>query len=133
MVDAFDHRPFVRLDHGMPENSKVVGLSDASFRLFVEAICWCSRQEEDGEIPEPMMRRLGTVKGTNELLRARLLERTDTGYLIHDYLHFQRSKAEIDAFRRAKGEAGKLGNHERWHVARRKRDKDCEFCLKGIA
>lgn len=131
--ETFDYRPFVRLDHGMPENPKVVGLSDSAFRLYVEAICWCSRQETDGAIPEPMMRRLGSVKATNELTRSKLVNRTDEGYEIHDYLDFQRSSAEIQAYRDAKGKAGALGNHQRWHVARRKRDKDCEFCLKGIA
>ena len=132
MAESFDYRPFVRLDHGMPENPKVVGLSDTAFRLYVEAICWCSRQETDGEIPEAMMRRLGSVKACNELVRAGLVERSDVAFHIHDYLDFQRSAAEIQAFRDAKGVAGAKGNHQRWHVARRKRDKDCEYCLKEV-
>lgn len=133
MADTFDHRPFVRLDHGMPENPKVVGLSDAAFRLYIEAICWCSRQEKDGDVPEAMMRRLGSTKSINELVRARLAEKDGETYSIHDYLEFQRSAAEIQAFRDARGKAGELGNHKRWHVARRKTDKDCDYCLKGIA
>ena len=130
---SFDTRPFVRLDHGMPENPKVAGISDSAFRLYIQAICWCSRQETDGKIPLAMMRRLGPAKSAVELARAELVETTETGYTIHDYLDFQRSSKEISAYRSARGEAGAIGNHQRWHVARRKRDPKCEFCLKAMA
>ena len=129
---SFDTRPFVRLDHGMPENPKVAGISDSAFRLYVQAICWCSRQEQDGKIPAAMMRRLGPVKSATELVHAELLELIPVGYLIHDYLDFQRSAEEINAYRNARGKAGQLGNHQRWHVARLKRDPECEYCLKGV-
>lgn len=125
----FDDRPFVRLDHGMPENPKVVGLSDAAFRLYVESLCWCSRQESDGDIPSAAMKRLGRPKPLAELVSARLLDkRRDGSYSIHDYLAHQRSKAEIAAFRQSRSDIGKGGNHVRWHVARRRFDSSCEFC-----
>lgn len=130
---SFDARPFVRLDQGMPENPKVVGLTNASFRLYIKAICWCSRQETDGAIPAAMMRQLGSTKATTELVSAGLLLTTAAGFDVHDYLDFQRSNKEIAAYRNARGDAGALGNHQRWHVARRKRDPKCEFCLKGVA
>lgn len=133
MAEGFDHRVFIRLDHGMPENPKVVGLNDSAFRLYIETICWCSRQETDGAIPAALIKRLGSTKAVNELARAGLLDTTDGGYIVHDYLDFQRSATEIQAFRDAKGKAGSLGNHQRWHVARRKRDPECEFCLRGVA
>lgn len=129
---SFDTRPFVRLDHGMPENPKVAGISDSAFRLYIQAICWCSRQETDGKVPSSMMRRLGPVRSANELARTELVEVVGADYFIHDYLDFQRSAAEINAYRNARGKAGTLGNHQRWHVARRKRDPECEFCLKGV-
>lgn len=125
----FDDRPFVRLDHGMPENPKVVGLSDAAFRLYVEAICWCSRQETDGKIPAAMMRRLGRPKPLAELISAGLIDRDGKDFEVHDYLMFQRSKAEIEEFRTARSADGTKGNHKRWHVARRKFDPNCEHCV----
>jgi len=127
----FDDRPFVRLDHGMPENPKVVGLSDAAFRLYVEAICWCSRQETDGKIPAAMMRRLGRPKVTAELVAAGLLDRAGSDYAVHDYLTFQRSRQEIAEFRESRSDRGKKGNHARWHVARRRYDDECEYCIAG--
>lgn len=120
----------------MPENRKVLGLSDSAFRLYIEAICWCSRQESDGHIPEAFMSRIGKARFVKELVTAGLLDTAVGGYQVHDYLHFQRSSDEIDAYRSAKGEAGNRGNHMRWHVARRRFDEDCEHCQndrKGIA
>ncbi len=133
MREEFDHRNHVRLDHGMPENPKVVGLSDAAFRLYVEAICWCSRQETDGVIPDGLMRRLGRPKVIAELIGARLLTSGDGRYEVHDYLMFQRSAQEISAYRASKGKAGVKGNHERWHVARSRRDPGCPLCLSSVA
>lgn len=127
----FDDRPFVRLDHGMPENPKIVGLTDAAFRLYVEAICWCSRQETDGKIPAAMMRRLGKPKQIVELTSGGLLDRDGEDYAVHDYLLFQRSRQEIAEFRESRSDRGKRGNHSRWHVARRRYDPECEFCIAG--
>jgi len=124
----FDTRPTVRLDHSMPENPKIVGLSDESFRLFIEAICWCSRQETDGKIPEAAMRRLGRRRAITELVKAELLIDMLGSYSIHDYLVHQRSCSEIAAFRASKAESGQRGAHMRWHVPTRKRSKDCPFC-----
>ena len=136
MPSKFDHRTFIRLDHGMPENRKVLGLSDGAFRLYVEAICWCSRQESDGHIPEAFMKRMSKARHVAELVDCGLLDTAVGGYQVHDYLDFQRSSEEIGAYRSAKGEAGARGNHMRWHVARRRIDPDCEHCMneqKGVA
>lgn len=129
MPAKFDHRSFVRMDHGLPEHPKFANLSDRAFRVWFDCICWSSRQERNGDIPQGNAKRLGlTGNALRELLEVRLLEVTDGGYAVHDYLDFQRSKEEIDAFRVGRGEAGEKGNHYRWHVARRKWDKDCRFC-----
>lgn len=141
MPAKFDHRTFVRMDHGLPDHPKFVGISDRAFRVWFNAVCWSSRQEQDGHVPEVVMRRtLGaSPKVVRELLDARLLDALDDQgrYYVHDYLDFQRSKEEIDAYRSGRGDAGTLGNHRRWHVARRKWEKDCQHCQEegrlGIA
>lgn len=124
----FDSRPTIRLDHTMPENPKIVGLSDAAFRLFIECLCWCSRQESDGIIPAAAMKRLGRPKVIAELVKAELIDDALGSYVVHDYLSHQRSAAEISAFRQGKRESGQKGAHMRWHVPRRAFDKDCPFC-----
>lgn len=124
----FDGRPSIRLDNTMPENPKIVGLSDAAFRLYIEALCWCSRQEEDGIIPEAAIKRLGKARSITELVTAGLLIDAGSEYMVHDYLRHQRSRAEITAFRQSRAERGELGAHKRWHVATRKKSKDCAYC-----
>ena len=72
-----------------------------------------------------------------ELVSARLFDDSGDTYEVHDYLEFNRSADEIAAYREARGDAGTLGNHKRWHIARRRWEKDCEHCQKegrlGIA
>lgn len=139
MPAKFDGRVFIRLDHGYPEHPKVLPLSDGAFRAHVEAICWNSRQEgrTNGRIPKKVAAKLWKPRHLAELHAARLLEDQGDEWEVHDYLDFNRSGDEIEAYRESRSDMGTLGNHKRWHVARRKWDKDCEHCLSegrlGIA
>ena len=141
-----DDRTYIRLHDGMPDHPKVVGLTDAAFRLYVEALCWCSRHLTDGVVTAAALRRLGgwSPEAVVELAAAGLTEADEpshvrshngsqdalpTTWLIHDYTEHQRTADEVAGFRRAKRAAGITGNHERWHLARGLRDLDCELCL----
>src|SRR5665648_267464 len=82
------------------------------------------------------MKRLGRPKAIRELVEGGVIIDTLGAYLVNDYLEHQRSREEIAAFRAARSDIGKKGNHTRWHVARRRFDPDCEFCAsiaRGIA
>jgi hypothetical protein len=124
----FDHRTFVRLDEGYDEHPKVMPLSDAAFRAHVEAILWASRNEARYRIPKAVVAKKWRPKVVRELVDARLFDDDGDVYEVHDYLDFNRSAEEIAAFRESRGDAGSLGNHKRWHVARRRWDKDCSHC-----
>jgi hypothetical protein len=124
----FDHRTFVRIDEGYDEHHKVMPLSDAAFRAHVEAILWASRNEAKWRIPKPVASKKWRAKVIAELVDARLFDDSGDSYDVHDYLDFNRSAEEIAAFRESRGDAGTLGNHKRWHVARRRWDKDCSHC-----
>ena len=128
----FDTRPSIRICNTAPEHEKIVGLSDRAFRVWVETICYCSRQETDGKITEAAMRRQGQPKVIRELVSAGLLEAIPEGYIVHDYLRHNRSKAEIQSFRESKAESGQMGAHKRWHIPRRQFSKDCQFCLQEV-
>lgn len=54
----------------------------------------------------------GTPELADELVRVGLWE---PGYLIHDFLHFNRSKAQVLALRQARSAAGSAGADARWH------------------
>jgi hypothetical protein len=131
---AKDTRPFVALTDEYPDHPKIVGLSDAAFRAHVELICWSNRKRQDGKIPSGMVRRYGDdVMG--ELEEAGLIDATDSGRELHDYLEHNPSKAEIeermaDKKKRA-AVGGKKSAHRRWHVERGEYDPECEFCQAG--
>lgn len=137
MPAKFDHRTFVRLDEGYDEHPKVMPLTDAAFRAHIEAILWASRNEAKWRIPVAVAAKKWRPKVIRELVGARLFDEADGVYEVHDYLDFNRSAEEIAAFRESRGDAGTFGNHKRWHVARRRWEKDCEHCKEegrlGIA
>lgn len=129
----FDKRPTVRIHIGMPEKGSVVALSDSAFRLMVEAICYCGREETNGTIPKALMARMASKRGAvKELVdRVHLRESDNETWFLIDYLRWNRSSAEIDSFRKARSESGSLGAHLRWHVPTRQVKDDCPHCLLG--
>lgn len=128
MPAKFDHRTFVRLHDGYDEHPKVGPRSDAAFRAHIEAMCWASRNDGKHLIPKALAEKKWRPKVIAELVEAHLFDVHEKHYEVHDYLDFNRSPDEIAAFREARGDAGTYGNHQRWHVARRKWDKDCQHC-----
>lgn len=134
-LPPFESRPTVRLDHGMPEKDSIIELSDSAFRLMVEAICYCSRQETDGRIPKGILRRMATKPtSVTELVNQGHLAEVDGAWRLPDYLRWNRSHAEINSFRESRGERGQKGAHKRWHVPNRKADPNCPYCQEeGLA
>lgn len=126
---GFDPRPYLRLDNSMPENPKIVGLTDAAFRLYIECLCWCSRQLEDGVIPAAAIKRMGKPRVIVELREAGLLYDLGDTFEIHDYLRHQRSQAEVELYRQSRSERGASGAHKRWHVAGRSPSPGCQLCI----
>ena len=129
-LPPFKTRPTVRLDHGMPEKDSVLELSDSAFRLLIEAICYCSRQESDGRVPKAQLRRMATTpNAAKELVTQGHMAEQDGAWVLVDYLCWNRAATEIDSFRASKGESGAKGAHARWHVPRRQRVKGCIYCF----
>lgn len=90
---------YAKLEDGFPEHRKVVGLSDAAFRLYVTALCYSSRNLTDGFIAASVIQRLGgKSKTTMELTAADLFHGVAgpvAGWHVHDYLKHQRSREVV--------------------------------------
>lgn len=112
--------PWVRFDDQYPQRRKVESLSDPAFRLNTEAIFWCARNLTDGWVPEGdlslaaprrMKRRERFVA---ELVKQGLWHEPGhscakcvdppNGWVVHDYLDYQPSKAQVEAERAAAAE-----------------------------
>jgi hypothetical protein len=110
---------WVKLDDRFAEHPKVESLSDSAFRAHVWALCYCGRNETDGFVPDGAARRRVAAGDVGELVGARLWDPAPGGFVVHDFLAHNPTKAEIDSRREARSEAGKKGAARRWDKAGR--------------
>ena len=109
---------WVRLHDGFPRHPKVSGLSDAAFRLHVCAICYAGEYLTDGVVGAHVVATLVPrfrAKALEELLRNGLWTERDGDYEIHDFLEWNRSRAEAERRRQMRSTAGKKGAEARWN------------------
>jgi hypothetical protein len=110
---------WVNLDDQMPEHPKIVALSDGAFRLHVSAISYANRYLTDGIIQAEIIPRLvPRYRHTyvDDLVRRMLWVEVMPGvYEIHDFLDWNKSRAEVEKRRAARAEGGRKGAERRWH------------------
>jgi hypothetical protein len=108
--------PFLRLMAAFADHPKVVGLSDAAFRLHVCGMLHCARYRTNGQISPDARLKFGRNRcRVNELIDAGLwMTLGDDGYVIHDYLQWNYSKEELKSRSQAKAKAGRKGADARW-------------------
>ena len=91
---------YAQIDVSAPRHRKVFPLSDAAFRLWVTSLCWCQEHLTDGAVPRAMLPVLGAPRTgprlVAELVSAGLWETTADGWRVHDYLHWNTSRAQVE-------------------------------------
>lgn len=110
---------WLRLEDDLPNHPRIVGLSDAAFRAYITGLCYSGRHLTDGDIPTGALRTIGTRKAAQELETCGLWQRTDHGWTIRDYLEYQTSRAEVEAEKARKRDAGRIGGLRRAENIRR--------------
>lgn len=89
---------WVKLDDNFHWHPKIDALSPLAYRIFVGSICYANRYQTAGFIRAKSVRNLCGVsdkpvrnlfRPCAELVRARLWEKTEGGWLIHDYFEYQ--------------------------------------------
>lgn len=103
---------WVRLDDGAPGHRKIVGLSDAAFRLWIVGLTHCNQQANDGRFSAHAARIMFGYLASPELGRGAIAElctaglwaETADGYEVHDYLEYQPSQAERASANKAAAE-----------------------------
>lgn len=109
--------PWANLDDQYAEHPNNWDLSDLAFRLHTAAICYANKHLTDGAIPASKVRTLVPrfrASALAELLDGHWIDKGDT-YEIRDFLDWNRSRAQVDAERERKSQAGKKGADKRWH------------------
>ena len=92
---------WVRLDDGFSDHPKVAALSDAAFRAFVTALCYCNKNLTDGLVPALISKQITTRKSLAELLAVGMFERDGSNYRVHDYDQYQPSRESVISQRSA--------------------------------
>lgn len=121
---------WVRIDDEFYAHPKVATLRAdvmlACIGLHTLALCWCNHKLTDGLIPYNQVHRLAgdlslaLPSGNphaliNELVRVGMWEPAkNEAYRIHDYFDYQPSRAQIEALKAARSQAGKRGADARW-------------------
>lgn len=111
--------PWGRVDDSHYRHPKIGELDDELRKgcvcLFWMAISWCNDQLTDGRVPTGTVRVLGGQPAeADELVRVGLWEKDGSGYRIHDYLDFNKSKEQVVAEREQRMLAGKARAAQRW-------------------
>jgi hypothetical protein len=109
-----------RCDDGFYRHEKVAELDDdlrkGCVALFWLAISWCNDRLTDGRIPPGTLRILGAdVAEAGELVRVGLWETDGSGWRVHDFLDFNKSRSKVEQDRLQRTLAGKAGAANRWH------------------
>ena len=92
---------WVKLDDAFFDHPKIIGLSDAAQLAFLQALCYANRNLTDGFVPFKKAKEIaGRSKALAELVPT-LWETCEGGFLIHDFLEYQPSRAKVLADRSA--------------------------------
>jgi hypothetical protein len=102
---------WIKLDDRFPDHEKTIAAGPEAAWLFIEALCWSSRHEADGKIPESVLHHLVSngEELAERLVAAGFVRRTKSGFSIVNYTKRQRTRAEIED-ERAKGR-GRVAAH----------------------
>lgn len=93
--------PYANIDDNFADHPKVVGISDAAFRLHVAGILYCRRHQTDGLIEAdevPRLVRRFKKSAVPELVEANLWHERFDGkvYEIHDFLDWNESRNQVE-------------------------------------
>ena len=88
--------PWFKVDDTLPFHAKIVMAGNTALGLWVRAGAWSSQQLTDGFIPDHIVRALGTVTIASRLVSCGLWSRVDGGFLMHDYLDYNPSRADVE-------------------------------------
>lgn len=114
--------PWAKLDDRFHENRKIRRVwrrQPVAIGLHVMAITYCAGHLTDGHVDVDFVEdRLPVARqrerAVQALVDAELWHEVDGGWQIHDFTSFNQTRADAEARRQAKVEAGKKGAESRW-------------------
>lgn len=110
---------WARIDDSIAFHAKIVRAGNECVGAWVRMIAWSNSQLTDGRVTPEVARQITRKKKIlDQLIENDLLEQIPTGFLIHDFLKYNMSAAEIKERRErvgaARAQAGRVGAQKRW-------------------
>ena len=91
---------WIKIDDTLPNNPKILPLSDGAFRLYIEGLCYANQYLTDGFLTDAVLTRLDPHSKRQELIDACLWIECLDGMQINDYTEHQTSKADVEEKRK---------------------------------
>lgn len=86
---------WVRIDDAFLSHHKVERISRRTLGFWLQGLLYTARNLTDGKIPKSFVRTKTDMALADELVKRDLWEETDKNYIVHDYLEWNHSKAEV--------------------------------------
>lgn len=87
---------WVKLDNGLYDHPKALQAGNEAIGVFCRSLAYAGRQLTDGFIPAGVASFLGGHKPIAALVEAGFWEEVHGGFQVHDYLHYQRSRDDVE-------------------------------------
>jgi hypothetical protein len=91
---------WIKLDDTLPNNPKILPLSDKAFRLYIEGLCYANQYLTDGFLAQAVVNRLDNGNACQELIDAglwvQIQSQIQSGIQIHDYCEHQTSRKVVE-------------------------------------
>lgn len=83
-------------------HAKVLVAGNEAMGVWVRLLAWCAHQGTDGAFPESVALAVGPKRALDQLVASGLVEKSDAGYVFHDFLDHQPGSERIRAERERK-------------------------------
>ena len=128
---------WVKLDDQFSDHPKILSAGPLAGWLYVCGLTYAGRYLTDGFIPQAQVRKLADVEDSaalaDRLVTCGLWERVDGGYMIHDYLQYNPSGAEVRAQRDIVSRRKAMNDDPELARLVKQRDGNrCRYCGKEV-
>ena len=116
---------WTRIDDKFLMNPKIQSAGAYGMAIYLSGLIYCNTNVTDGFIPDVMLPVLcglayqtASKRVADALVKLNLWERVEGGYLIHDFLNFNKSRNEIESLNKQRANNGAKGGRQANQVAK---------------